>query len=155
MTSIVALDVETTGLDPQKDAIIEIGAVRFNGKRIEERFSQLINPGRPIPSLITQLTGITNDMVRNQPTMGAIIHSLVDFIGDSPILGHRIQFDLGFLKKWQKFPYNPVIDTYELASVLMPTASRYGLASLCQQLGIFSTEPFHRAFNDAEMTSQV
>lgn len=155
MTSIVALDVETTGLDPQKDAIIEIGAVRFNGKRVEERFSQLINPGRPIPSLITQLTGITNDMVRNQPTMGAIIHSLVDFIGDSPILGHRIQFDLGFLKKWQKFPYNPVIDTYELASVLMPTASRYGLASLCQQLGIFSTEPFHRAFNDAEMTSQV
>jgi DNA polymerase-3 subunit epsilon/ATP-dependent DNA helicase DinG len=155
MTSIVALDVETTGLDPQKDAIIEIGAVRFNGKRVEERFSQLINPGRPIPSLITQLTGITNDMVRNQPTMGAIIHSLVDFIGDSPVLGHRIQFDLGFLKKWQKFPYNPVIDTYELASVLMPTASRYGLASLCQQLGIFSTEPFHRAFNDAEMTSQV
>ncbi len=155
MTSIVALDVETTGLDPQKDALIEIGAVRFNGKRIEDRFSQLINPGRPIPSMITQLTGITNDMVRNQPTMSAVIHNLVDFIGDSPILGHRIQFDLAFLKKWHTFPYNPVIDTYELASVLMPTASRYGLASLCQQLGVFATEPFHRATNDAEMTSQV
>ena len=155
MTAIVALDIETTGLDPQKDTIIEIGAVRFNGKRVEERFSQLVNPGRPIPSQITQLTGITNDMVRNQPPMSAVIQPLADFIGNAPILGHRIQFDLGFIKKWQHFPYNSVIDTYELAAVLMPTASRYGLGSLCQQLGIFSTEPFHRASNDAEMTSQV
>jgi len=155
MTAIVALDIETTGLDPQKDTIIEVGAVRFNGKRVEDRFSQLVNPGRPIPAQITQLTGITNDMVRNQPPMSAVIQPLVDFIGNAPILGHRIQFDLGFIKKWQHFPYNAVIDTYELAAVLMPTASRYGLGSLCQQLGIFSTEPFHRASNDAEMTSQV
>ncbi len=155
MTSIVALDTETTGLDPQKDTIIEIGAVRFNGNRVEERFSQLINPGRPIPALITQLTGITNDMVRNQPPMSAVIQPLIDFIGTAPILGHRIHFDLDFIKKWQGFPFNPIIDTYELASVLLPTASRYGLASLCQQLGILSTEPFHRAINDAEMTSQV
>ncbi len=155
MTSIVALDIETTGLNPKSDAIIEIGAIRFNGKRIEARFDQLINPNRPIPSPITQLTGITNDMVRNQPGIATVIQDLVAFIGDSPILGHRIDFDLGFLRNWYDFYDRPIIDTYELASVLLPSASRYGLASLCQQLGIFATEPFHRASNDAEMTSQV
>ncbi len=63
MTSIVSLDIETTGLDPVKDTIIEIGAVKFNGNRVESEYSQLVNPGRPIPALITQLTGINDAMV--------------------------------------------------------------------------------------------
>ena len=65
---MVAIDIETTGLDPQADAIIEIGAVRFNGHRVEGEWITLINPNRPIPPLITGLTGITNEMVRNAPT---------------------------------------------------------------------------------------
>ncbi|HQN45201.1 MAG TPA: 3'-5' exonuclease, partial [Anaerolineaceae bacterium] len=63
--TIVAIDIETTGLDAQRDAIIEVAAVRFNGRRVEGEWTSLINPNRPIPPTITQLTGITNDMIRN------------------------------------------------------------------------------------------
>ena len=73
MPSMVAIDIETTGLDPQKDAIIEIAAVRFNGHRVEAEWSKLINPGRPIPRIINQLTGITDEMVRNAPPVRAVI----------------------------------------------------------------------------------
>ena len=79
MSSIVALDIETTGLDPRGDAIIEIGAVRFSGARVEDEWTTLINPGRPIPGFITQLTGISNEMVRNAPPVKAVIQELADF----------------------------------------------------------------------------
>ena len=96
MPSIVAIDIETTGLDPQSDAIIEIGAVRFNGHRIEAEWTTLVNPGRPIPPFITQLTGITNEMVRNAPPIKAVIQDLADFVGDAPVIGHNVRFDLCF-----------------------------------------------------------
>jgi DNA polymerase III epsilon subunit-like protein len=67
MSIIVAVDIETTGLNPEEDAIIEIGAVKFNGRRVEDEWSTLVNPRRPIPGFITQLTGISNPMVRNAP----------------------------------------------------------------------------------------
>jgi len=76
---MVALDIETTGLDPQRDAILEIGMVRFSGRRVESEYSQLINPGRPIPPLITQLTGITNEMVRNAPPIKAVLREVERF----------------------------------------------------------------------------
>ena len=77
MTRIVAIDIETTGLDPDQDSIIEIGAVLFNERRVEAEWSTLVNPGRLIPSQITTLTGITNDMVRNAPLIDDVIDSLV------------------------------------------------------------------------------
>src|SRR5512142_802626 len=98
MPSIVALDIETTGLDPHSDSIIEIGAVRFNGARVEDEWTTLVNPGRSIPPFITQLTGINNEMVRNAPPLKAIIHELADFVGESPVLGHNVRFDLAFLQ---------------------------------------------------------
>ena len=94
MDSIVALDIETTGLDPDKDAIIEIGAVRFNGRRVEDEWATLINPGRPIPPFIVQLTGITDQIVREAPPIRAVMSDLKDFIGDADILGHSVRFDL-------------------------------------------------------------
>ena len=103
MTSIVALDIETTGLDAQTDAIIEIGAVRFNGKRIEGEWTSLINPGRKIPPFITQLTGITDQMILEAPPIRAVIADLRDFVGELPILGHNIGFDLSFLRKHGRF----------------------------------------------------
>jgi len=96
MTSIVALDIETTGLDPEKDAIIEIGAVRFSGKRVEGEWSTLVNPGRRIPPFITQLTGINDQMVLKAPPIHAVLAHLKDFVGDSPILGQNIRFDLSY-----------------------------------------------------------
>src|SRR5574340_225481 len=154
MPSLVTIDLETTGLDPQKDAIIEIAAVRFSGARVEAEWSTLINPGRPIPPLITQLTGITNDMVRTAPPLKAVIQDLAAFVGTSPVVGHNVRFDLGFLQKQGILGLAEAIDTYELAAVLMPTASRYNLGSLGQILGILIPNS-HRALDDARLTHAV
>ncbi len=152
MISIVALDLETTGLDPQKDAIIEIGAVRFVGNRVEDEFTMLINPGRHIPEFITGLTGISDDMVRQAPHILEVIDELGSFINNAPILGHNIQFDLSFLRKFNIVEINEIIDTYELAAVLMPSASRYNLGALGLQLGI-PLPATHRALDDARVTA--
>ena len=154
MPSIVALDIETTGLDPHKDSIIEIGAVRFSGNRVESEWSSLINPGRQIPPFITQLTGISNEMVRNAPPIKAVINDLAAFVGDDPVLGHNVRFDLSFLQKQQILMTNPVLDTYELAAVLMPTASRYNLGALGQRMGVLLPAT-HRALDDARVTHAI
>ena len=93
--SIISLDLETTGLDPKKDAIIEIGAVKFEGDRVVDEFDQLVNPGRRIPDFISQLTGINNAMVARQPALRDVIPDLEAFIGSDPILGHNVRFDPG------------------------------------------------------------
>jgi DNA polymerase-3 subunit epsilon/ATP-dependent DNA helicase DinG len=154
MPSIVALDLETTGLDPQTDAILEIGARRFDGNRVEDEFSTLINPGRHIPDFVSGLTGISDEMVRQAPSIREVLDGLVAFIGDSPILGHNIQFDLSFFKKYKLFELNERLDTYELAAVLMPSANRYNLGSLVQELGV-ALPATHRALDDARATHGV
>lgn len=154
MPSLVALDLETTGLNPRTDSIIEIGLVRFNEKRIEAEWSTLINPGQPIPPFITQLTNITNEMVRKAPAIGEVFQQMLDFIGTSPILGHNVQFDLSFIKADRYLPYNVIVDTFDLAAVLYPTFSRYNLGALAQNLGIILRNA-HRALDDARSTAAV
>jgi len=154
MTSIVALDIETTGVDAQKDAVIEIAAVRFNGRRVEDEWSLLINPGRRIPPFITQLTGITDLMVMQAPAIKNVLPELNNFIGDSPILGHNIGFDLSFLRRYNILLTNEPVDTYELASVLLPSARRYNLGALAQELSV-PLRATHRALDDAHTTRGV
>jgi ATP-dependent DNA helicase DinG len=154
MDSIVALDIETTGLDPQKDAIIEIGAVRFNGNRIEDEWSSLINPGRKIPPFITQLTGINDHMVLEAPSIQNVLTDVRQFVGDLSILGHNVSFDLSFLRNYGLFRGNDALDTYEIASVLLPSAGRYGLGALGQILNIL-LQANHRALSDARVTCAV
>lgn len=154
MNSIVALDIETTGLDPQKDAIIEIGAVRFNGNRIEDEWSSLINPGRKIPPFITQLTGITDHMVLEASPIQKVVSEIRHFVGNLSILGHNVGFDLSFLRKYGLFQTNEILDTYEIASVLLPAAGRYNLGALGQMLNI-PLPASHRALDDARVTSAV
>jgi ATP-dependent DNA helicase DinG len=151
MNSIVAIDLETTGLSQDRDAIIEIGAVKFKGHRVEAEWSSMINPGRHIPEFITGLTGISDVEVRNAPKFQEVRQDLEAFVGDAPVVGHNVRFDLGFLQKGGLFQYNEVIDTYELAAVLMPTASRYNLGALGKQLGILLPAT-HRALDDARVT---
>jgi DNA polymerase-3 subunit epsilon/ATP-dependent DNA helicase DinG len=151
MQSIVAIDIETTGLSEERDAIIEIGAVKFKGRRVEAEWSSLINPNKHIPEFISGLTGISDAEVRNAPRFQAVAADLEAFVGDAPIIGHNVRFDMGFLQRAGLFPYNEVIDTYELASVLMPTASRYNLGALGKQLGILLPAT-HRALDDARVT---
>ncbi len=154
MQTIVCLDIETTGLDSEKDAIIEIGAVKFKDKRVIAEYSSLVNPRRPINQFITNLTGITNAMVMNAPLISDILREFVDFVGDAPVLGQNVGFDLSFFHNLGALKHNETIDTYELASVLLPTASRYNLSSLAIRLGVIQQNA-HRALDDARATVEV
>lgn len=145
---LVAIDLETTGLDPNLDAIIEVGAVRMVDGQITAEYSTLINPGRPIPEVISQLTGIFTEDVLNQPTVADIIPTLREFVGAAPIIAHNITFDLAFLARFGLFRDNPRLDTYDLASVLLPGAVRYNLHSLAETAGV-DLEHAHRALDDA------
>jgi len=148
----VCLDIETTGLDPTQDAIIEIGAVRVDQSRVLEHFSTFVNPGRKLPPFITELTGI-----RDSDLVGAIspqeaARRLADFAGRDPLIGHNVGFDLGFLRRQRILHENPAIDTFELAGILVPHASRYSLQNLVKELGIELPAQTHRALDDARMT---
>jgi DNA polymerase III epsilon subunit family exonuclease len=99
MQSIVAIDIETTGLSEERDAIIEIGAVKFKGRRVENEWSTLINPNRHIPEFISGLTGISDAEVRNAPRFRDVAADLEAFVADAPVVGHNVRFDLGFLQR--------------------------------------------------------
>ena len=132
--TMVAIDLETTGLDPSSDAIIEIGAVKFSGNEEIDTFDELINPGRNIPPYVIQLTSINNEMVSKAPSIYAKISELEQFVGNAPIVGHNIQFDLKFLSEYKLFQNNNRIDTMHLAACVLPSAARYSLGSLAMHL---------------------
>jgi ATP-dependent DNA helicase DinG len=159
----VALDLETTGLDPKRDTIMEIGAVRFrtslNDGMIEgkvlDKWQRLVNPGRPIPIHIQQLTGITPEEVRRAPRFSQVIDELHRFVGSYPVVGHNVSFDLGFLRSHDLPLANPALDTFELAGILMPHAARYSLTRLREMFGLQDLEHAHRALDDAEGTKDL
>jgi DNA polymerase-3 subunit epsilon/ATP-dependent DNA helicase DinG len=150
----VAIDLETTGLDPERDAIIEIGAVKFRGDEVLGTWSSLVNPRRPIPYQIEQLTGITSQEVSKAPPLQAVTRPFAHFVGQNPVVAHNVRFDLGFLRQQGLLHQNLPIDTFELASIMMPHAARYSLGRLADSLGIrFTTR--HRALDDARATMQL
>ncbi|MBN1220883.1 MAG: DEAD/DEAH box helicase [Anaerolineae bacterium] len=153
----VSLDIETTGLDAERDTILEIGAVRFKGHQIYNTYSTLINPDRPIPFKIQQLTGITPTDVEDAPRLEEVLPVLSRFVGDNPVIGHNVGFDLSFLRKQGLFQNHTGIDTFELASILLPFAGRYSLTNLLKYLKI-ETPPddqAHRALDDAQATRRL
>ena len=150
----VALDLETTGLDAERDAIIEIGAVRFHEDEVLDTFSTFVKPGRPIPRQITELTGISDDDMVGAPDLHDVLPRLARFVGEQPIVGHSVQFDLGFLHRHSLLLENERSDTFELASVLIPHAERYSLVALAKMLGI-ELEHAHRALDDAQATRRL
>ncbi len=154
MESLIALDIETTGSDPEKDRIIEVAAIRFNSRRVEAEWHSLINPAKPLPPAITLLTGITDQMLVSAPPIQKVAQELNRFIGNSPIVGHSINFDLAFLNRFGIAPHNLLIDTYDIASVINPTSSRYNLTALAQQYGIL-VQGKHRALEDARTTRSL
>ena len=154
MRTLIALDLETTGLDPERDAVIEIGAVRFRGPRLEAQWSTLVNPGRPIPPFVVELTGIDDGMVARAPRLSEALAGLVEFCGDATLIGHNVGFDLAFLRPHGALTFNEAHDTLEMASVLLPTAARYGLGPLASELGV-PVAASHRALDDAQTTRQV
>jgi len=150
----VALDLETTGLNPEHDAITEIGVVKFRDEQVLDTWSSLVNPQRPIPYRVQQLTGITQEEVDTAPSLPSVIGTLLSFVKDYPIVGHSVSFDLGFLNRQGLFLSNQTIDTFELASILLPHAARYSLEKLAEALNIrFPTR--HRALEDAMATRDL
>ncbi len=152
--SYVALDLETTGLDPSHDRITEIGAVRFDGEGRELAvFERLVNPGRPIPLFIAQMTGITDADVRDAPPFAALADDLAAFVGESAIVGQNVAFDLNFLAKAGLEFEGPSLDTLRFARILFPEGPG-ALGELAAELGI-EMPVAHRALADARATASV
>lgn len=152
--SYIALDLETTGLDPKRDKIIEIGACRVGDGEIEKELSLLVNPHQPLPERITALTGITDGMLEEAPDMESVIGQVMDFCGDLPILGHHVIFDYSFLKRAAVnagFPFERSgVDTLGLCRRFMPEEEKKNLAAACSWYQI-PKETAHRALSDARM----
>src|SRR6266568_1818687 len=151
----VALDLETTGLYAEQDAILEIAAIKFQGASILDKMETLISPGRSIPFRVQRLTGITPQHVADAPGFESISRPLQQFLGDYPIVGHSIPFDVGFLRRRGLVRNNPLIDTFELATVLLPSLPSYNLGQVAEALGVSVTPGRHRAMVDTVMAMQV
>lgn len=148
----VALDLETTGLDPKTDAIIEIGCARLRDGEIVDQWSTLVNPGRKLSFAITQLTGIADRDLIGQPALREVIDPLRRFVGSVPIVAHNASFDLGFLRTHGLSFANPILDTFEIASIVLPGRSSYSLGALAAEFGAGQASA-HRALDDARATA--
>src|ERR687897_3627261 len=156
----VVFDLETTGLSPGSSAICEIGAVRVRGLELEDRFETLVNPRRPLPAPIAELTGIDPGALRGAPPVELAMRRFLDFAGDAVLVAHNARFDMGFLdREVERLTGRriaaPVIDTVWLARRLLAgRTSRCSLAALAHFFGT-ATRPCHRALPDAEATAEV
>jgi len=153
--NLVSLDLETTGLSPGKDKIIEIGAVKTdsNGNQIEE-FNSLVNPGILISDFIENLTGISNDDVLNSLKFVDIVDEFQSFLDDSIIIGHNIEFDLRFLSEEGLKLNNKFVDTWRFSQIMLPDLLDLSLGSICNYLDI-NQQNAHRALSDSKFTLEV
>ena len=152
--TFIALDLETTGLNPDREQIIQIGAVKFRNDQVLDRFDTFVNPGRAIPDFIQRLTGIRPDQVSRAPSFSSVSHGLEQFLEDHPIVGHNIPFDLRFLETHGLPLVNSRYDTWDLASFLLPRSTEYSLGSLARQFGL-EHQRAHQAIDDADATRQL
>lgn len=150
--SYVAIDLETTGLDPKRERIIEIGAVRVEDGEVTGQFSSFVNPRMELAPRIVELTGIEDSMLSGAPEIGEIIGEVLAFCGGLPLLGHHVIFDYSFLKRgavnaglsFERLGF----DTLKLSRRFMPEEEKKNLASACAYFGV-EQEPAHRALGDA------
>ncbi|GMA49002.1 hypothetical protein GCM10025857_03590 [Alicyclobacillus contaminans] len=158
-TEYVVFDTETTGLNAREDTLIEISGVRMRGKEIVDQFAALIDPERPIPPKISELTGITPDMLAGQPKLAEVLPEFRRFAEGAILVAHNAEFDVGFLgqcasrigmEPWTQ----PVIDTLALARSLYPGEKNYRLKTLTQKFQVELIN-HHRAIADAEATAKV
>jgi len=158
----IVFDVETTGLSPQRDALIEFAAVRFNDGKPTETLTFLCNPGFPIPSEIEQLTGINDAMLIGMLPFEKHLDEVLEFIGQTPLIGHNIGFDLGFLKEYLKnfrghkkrSLYNPIYDTLLLAQAFLFFLYSHRLTTVAEFYGL-DRKGAHRAEADALNTGLI
>lgn len=158
-SDFTVVDVETTGLSPSNNKIIEIALVKIQDGKIADNFHSFINPGREIPYYITQFTGITNEDVYDAPFFEEIADEILSFIGNSILTGHNLSFDKSFLRKEllitnrEDIP-NKDICTLKIARRLYPELPSKSLGALCKYLGIRNKNS-HRALSDAQATAKI
>ncbi len=155
----VAVDLETTGLDPDFDDIIECAAIRYVAGRETERFESLVNIGYELPAFITELTGITNEMLQNAPQITDVMTKLLDFIGDSVVVGHNVNFDVNFiydkaLLYCNKTFKNNFIDTMRISRALFREYEHHRLSDLIERFFGSGNAVSHRGASDAEMAAR-
>lgn len=150
----VSIDLETTGLQSETDNIIEIAAVKFRGAEVIAQFQTFVATNRPIPYRVQRLTGITSADLQHAPHFEAVAPSLRVFLGKAPLVGHSVPFDAAFLRRRGLAQENPLIDTFELATVLLPALPSYTLERVAEALGVQS-DVFHRAMADAVLAKDV
>ena len=157
----VVLDLETTGLSSAYDKIIEFGAVKVEHGIVTEEFDILINPERPLPRKIVEITGINDKMLEKQPTIKEALPRIVSFIGDAILVTHNAEFDFSFLQEALKNCgmeqlKNPVIDTLSLSRYLFPGSRYHSLGSLCRNMEVkYDEDEAHRANYDARVLNDV
>ena len=157
--SFSIIDVETTGLSPRSNNIIEIGIVKVTGLKIIDSFHSMINPGKPIPYFITQFTGISNDDVYEAPFFEDAAGDILNFISDDIIGGHNFSFDKSFLRKeflyaGRDLLYNKDVCTLKLARRMYPELKSKSLSNMCKHFNLHN-EDSHRALSDAKVTAQL
>ena len=153
----VALDIETTGLDPRGCDIIELAAIRIRGSQLIESFSQLVKPSCGVSGFITRLTGISNDMLTDAPTICEALPHFIEFVGDDIILGHNVCFDIGFIcdkaAKQNRFFDNDYIDTMRISRRLFPEHRTHKLDDLISRFQLEARDE-HRALGDTLLTAR-
>lgn len=158
--TFMVLDVETTGGSPAEASLLEVAAATFRGGQRLEVFESLVDPGELIPPFISELTGITDDMVRGAPAPGAVMPDLLALVTDAVVVGHNVEFDLGFvnaaLLRCGRPPLsNPVVDTLALARRLVrDEAADCSLSTLAAALRL-EHRPAHRALADVLATADL
>lgn len=157
--SFVAIDLETTGLSTDYDEIIELAASRYVDGQKTESYSQLVNPGFKIGAFITGLTGITDDMLKDQPPIGAVLPQFLAFVGDSLIVGHNVNFDVNFVydacEECGLAPFaNDFVDTLRLGRKIHPEYKNHQLDTMVKEMGL-PARGLHRAEGDADLTAQI
>lgn len=153
------IDLETTGLSPLYDSIIEFGAIKVKNNKIIDTYQQLINPGFEISDFITDLTGITNDMLKDKPLIENVIYNIIEYIGDDIVVGHNVNFDVNFLYDnlmliCEKEFSNSYIDTMRFSRKLHKELKHHRLSDMIDFYNIQASDA-HRALADCYSTFEL
>jgi DNA polymerase-3 subunit epsilon len=154
------LDFETTGMSPNVGARpTEVAAVRIENGRIVDRYQSLMNAGVYVPAFITELTGITNSMVRNAPPIDQVMRELHTFVDGQPLVAHNVSFDRKFLEaEWQRLRLlmsSPLLCSLLISRRLYPHLASHKLGALVEHLNLPRTGRYHQALADTEMTAHL
>ena len=157
-TTYCVLDLETTGLSFRTEKITEVGIMKIKNGEVLDEFSCFVNPEKPIPQRVVEVTNITDDMVKDAETIDKVFPKILEFVGDSVLVAHNADFDIGFLKyNAKQLGYsleNTYIDTLRLSKDLFPDFKKYKLGIIAENLGI-KVEVAHRALDDVDTTVKV